>query len=105
MAVPVAHRVTKKLDRDLARVLNLASLQYEELVLPWCREQHEGIFVSKVLHVRKAKGFPPGASTFARRNPVPLDQLSIELSRVLSLRDSTRNVKHVAPCQVSNSKL
>src|SRR4051812_14349439 len=63
------------------------------------------MLVSKVLHVCEAKGFPSCANTFARRNPVSLNQFSIELFRIFSLRDSTRNVKHVAPCQVSNSKL
>src|SRR5205823_6452218 len=105
MAVPVAHRISKVLNRNLPRVLNLASLQKKELVLPRCREQHEGILVSKVLHVCEAKCFSPCASTFTRHNPVSLDQFSIELFRVLSLGDSTRNVKHVAPGHISNSKL
>jgi hypothetical protein len=105
VSFPVANRVAAKLDRDLPRIANEASLPLEERMLATSCNDDERTAVANVLDVREPGCLAPGPLRLSDCQAIFLDKFLIDCARVFSLRNLAGDIKEIPTANIGHSKL
>lgn len=101
----VADGVTLELDRRPPHVFDRLGFFLEEIMYPVSGEEQEGPLIAEVLEVGAAVPLAPAALEFGGRYVVLGEQLVIDLSQVLGVRDCALHIEPVPVLQVAQRQL